>query len=195
MEDRERSVDLLYKDFEGASGVLVHRFPASAITEEGTWSSPVFSACNRLWSVRIGRHSSKSTSLYFCIVPHGHKDRLRCCFIFARPPGQGCKEWPVHDWPSELAGHPWGPSVPLEEIEEYKQADGSILLLVHAAGLLAVAAEIHFRNWSRELKSFMQGKQMNDYIIRDRHGTNIPWLDTGIEPPAADHFPLVVLHR
>ncbi|OLP74412.1 hypothetical protein AK812_SmicGene46053 [Symbiodinium microadriaticum] len=54
------------------------------------------------------------------------------------------KEWPVVDWPPELAGHPWGfrtwplifrPCVPLEEVEEYKQADGSICLLVHATGL------------------------------------------------------------
>ncbi|OLP80614.1 hypothetical protein AK812_SmicGene38947 [Symbiodinium microadriaticum] len=49
------------------------------------------------------------------------------------------EEWPVVDWPPELAGHPWGfrtwPCVPLEEVEEYKQADGSICLLVHATGL------------------------------------------------------------
>lgn len=32
----------------------------------------------------------------------------------------------------------------------------------------AVAAEIQFMNWSKELKSFMQGKKMEDYLIRDR---------------------------
>ncbi|CAK9103816.1 unnamed protein product [Durusdinium trenchii] len=135
-EEREKQIALLYKELEGSSGVLVHRFPAAAIeTGEGTWSSPIFSACNRLWSIRLGKHSTIAKSLYFCILPHGHKDRLRCWFLFARPPGKGYKEWPVHDWPPELAGHPWGPSVPLEEIEDYKQADGSILLLVHATTL------------------------------------------------------------
>lgn len=198
VEDSEKRLGLLYKEFEGASGVLVHRFPAAAIeTGEGAWSSPVFMACNRLWSIRLGKHSSTATSLYFCILPHGHKDRLRCWLIFARPPGKGYKEWPVHDWPPELAGHPWGPSVPLEEIEDYKQVDGSILLLVHATGLQAVATEIHFKNWSKELKSFMNGKKTEDYLLRDRHGNNIPWLDSieRIEPPAADNFPLVILHR
>ena len=101
----------------------------------------------------------------------------------------------MHDWPAELAGHPWGPSVPLEEIEDYKQADGSILLLVHATSLQAVAKEIQFMNWSKELKSFMQGKKMEDYLIRDRHGQNQAWVDYGIEPPAADQFPLVILQR
>ncbi|CAE7780716.1 Cep104 [Symbiodinium necroappetens] len=76
-----------------------------------------------------------SPERYFCIFPHGHTDRLRCWFLFAKPPGRGYKEWPVVDWPPELAGHPWGPCVPLEEVEEYKQADGSICLLVHATGL------------------------------------------------------------
>jgi len=195
-EDTERSICQLYKELEGASGVLVHRFRASAIeTGEETWSSPLFTACNRLWSIRIGRHSPAATSLYFCIIPHDHKDRLRCWFLFARAPGKGYKEWRVHDWPPELAGHPWGPSVPLEEIEDYKQADGSILLLVHAAGLQAVVGEIHFQNWSKELKNFMADKKTDDFLIRDRHGNNIAWLNSTIEPPAADLFPLVVLQR
>ncbi|CAK9089258.1 unnamed protein product [Durusdinium trenchii] len=216
-EEREKQIALLYKELEGSSGVLVHRFPemgssqcgkvtrvqssfgywqAAAIeTGEGTWSSPIFSACNRLWSIRLGKHSTIAKSLYFCILPHGHKDRLRCWFLFARPPGKGYKEWPVHDWPPELAGHPWGPSVPLEEIEDYKQADGSILLLVHATTLQAVATEIHFKSWSKELKSFMHGKKTEDYLIRDRHGHNIQWHDSTIEPPASDQFPLVILHR
>lgn len=129
-------MDALHQEMLATSGVLVHRFPA-AVVESGdaTWSTPVFAAFNRLWSIRLGRHSATATSLYFCIFPHGHTDRLRCWFLFAKPPGRGYKEWPVVDWPPELAGHPWGPCVPLEEVEEYKQVDGSICLLVHATGL------------------------------------------------------------
>lgn len=84
--------------------------------------------------------------------------------------------------------------MPLEEIEEYKQANKSsddfyrldvgrlmapssfscmrppcrCLYLTPVWRPQAVAAEIQFMNWSKELKSFMQGKKMEDYLIRDR---------------------------
>ena len=79
------------------------------------------------------------------------------------------------------------------------------------SSLEAVATEIHFKSWSKELKSFMHGKKTEDYLIRDRwgpstllafvslplarHGHNIQWHDSTIEPPASDQFPLVILHR
>lgn len=121
----------------------------------------------------------------------------------------------------------------------------------------AVVGEIHFQNWSKELKNFMADKKTDDFLIRDRqlewdglcglwrffwikkcqgarhyhgqsnenlsfsvllalviysnwwssswppvllqfgsrHGNNIAWLNSTIEPPAADLFPLVVLQR
>ena len=31
-----------------------------------------------------------------------------------------------------------------------------------------MATEIHFKNWSKELKSFMNGKKTEDYLLRDR---------------------------
>merc|ERR1719203_602052 len=72
---------------------------------------------------------------YFCLLPHGHEERLRCSIFFARRPGEGFKERRVHDWPKELAGHPWGPTMRGEEVEELRQADGSLLLMIHAVGL------------------------------------------------------------
>lgn len=132
------SIDALYADMAGASPALVHRIPAHALESPDVhWSSPPFSACGRPWSIRIGPlgTAGASGSRYFCLLPHAHGDRLRCSFFFAKKAYDGFKERRVHDWPPELAGHPWGPTVPGEELAQYKQADGSMLFMVHAVGL------------------------------------------------------------
>lgn len=127
----------VFEEMRGASPALVHRFPAASTESTdagGAWASPIFNAEGRLWTIRMGPHGSNG-SRYFCLLPHGHNDRLRCSFVFAKTAGAGFKERRVHDWPTELAGHPWGPTIPAEELAGYKQADGSILLMVHAVGL------------------------------------------------------------
>lgn len=138
-------IDALRVDMAGASPSLVHRFPAHAVERgDGYWSTPPFTAYGKAFSLRMGpvgggaaaaASAATAGTRYFCLVPHGHQDRLRCSLYFARKPGDGYKERRVHDWPVELAGHPWGPTVRAEELAQFKQADGSLLLMVHAAGL------------------------------------------------------------
>lgn len=134
----------LHADMMGTSPALLHRFPATGFeTADATWSSPIFSACGRLWSVRmgpVGVATGTSGGRYFCLLPHGHTDRLKCSFLFAKQLGKDSgssryKERRVHDWPEELAGHPWGPSLPTDELSECLQADGSLQLMIHAVGL------------------------------------------------------------
>lgn len=136
--------EALRLEMAGALPTLVHRFPARALERaEGFWSTPPFKAYGRAFSLRMGPAGSSAGGTsnaangtrYFCLVPHGHQDRLRCSLYFARRPGDGFKERRVHDWPVDLAGHPWGPTVRAEELEQFKQADGSLLLMLHAAGL------------------------------------------------------------
>jgi len=131
------AIDQLYADMAGASPAIVQRLPAKVIDgPENYWSSPLFAAGDRLWSLRVGPlGGSAQGARYFCILPHGHTDRLRCSFIFARRPGEGYKERRVHDWPADLAGHPWGPTVPGDELAQYKQVDGSLLMMIQAVSL------------------------------------------------------------
>jgi len=147
-----RAVEELAADMARASPVLVHRIPPHALESTSSyWSSPPFCVRSRCFSLRMGplpksgsgggavasgSAITKATGpKYFCLLPHGHEERLRCSIFFAKRPGEGYKERKVHDWPKELAGHPWGPTVRAEELEELRQADGSLLLMVHAGGL------------------------------------------------------------
>merc|ERR1711879_980783 len=92
-------------------------------------------SCGRLWTLRSGPFGHGFR--YFSLLPLGHEDRLHFIVTFARKPGEGFKFNSVDDWEPELAGQPWGPSVSEEELEEYTQADGSMLLMVHGLGLSA----------------------------------------------------------
>lgn len=141
--DGKADIDSLHNDMLGASPALAHRIPASAVERtSGYWSSPPFTARGRCFSLRMGPlggsdagSASSKEAKYFCLLPHGHEERLRCSIFFARRPGEGYRERRVHDWPKELAGHPWGPTVQMDELRQLKQADGSLLLMVHVAGL------------------------------------------------------------
>eukprot|EP00929_Paragymnodinium_shiwhaense_P051782 TRINITY_DN26003_c0_g1_i1.p1 TRINITY_DN26003_c0_g1~~TRINITY_DN26003_c0_g1_i1.p1 ORF type:complete len:409 (+),score=91.34 TRINITY_DN26003_c0_g1_i1:77-1303(+) len=79
-------------------------------------------------------HNRTVGARYFCLLPHGHGDRLRFSVLFAKA-DDGYSERRVHDWPEQLSGHPWGPTVLADDLTRWKQADGSILLMVHAVGL------------------------------------------------------------
>jgi len=131
------AVEKLLSDMVGASPALVHRFTAEVIERmDGQCSAPIFSACNHLWCLRMGPLASSSHGTrYFVLLPHGHEKRLKCSFFFAKKGGEGYKERRVHDWPAELAGHPWGPTIQAEELAECTQADGSVILMIHAVGL------------------------------------------------------------
>eukprot|EP00928_Gymnodinium_smaydae_P024669 TRINITY_DN19895_c0_g2_i2.p1 TRINITY_DN19895_c0_g2~~TRINITY_DN19895_c0_g2_i2.p1 ORF type:complete len:500 (-),score=107.58 TRINITY_DN19895_c0_g2_i2:208-1707(-) len=171
--DEKAVLERLYSDMLGACPVLVHRFPpapadrsSGSSSSQWSWASPLFSACGRLWSLRMGPisaagpgagggsgnasggagHGAASAGAscggagavggrYFCLLPHGHTDRLRCSLLFARRPGEGFRERVVQNWPPDLAGHPWGPTVHSAELETYLQADNSILVMVQAVGL------------------------------------------------------------
>lgn len=138
-EDLE-AVSRLQQEMAATSPALVHRIPAKLVDgQDSFWSSPAFTACGKLWSLRSGpvstEKSEKPAARFFCLLPHGHNARLRCAVVFAKRPGEGFKEKRVHDWPSELSGHPWGPTLSAEELEMFKQVDGSILLMVHATSL------------------------------------------------------------
>lgn len=146
---RERApLEALHEDMAGSSPVLLHRFPARAFCgTSGHWCTPPFTACDRLWALRMGRTEKDGNSRYFNIFPIGHSERLMCSCIFAKRPGEGYKERRVHDWPSELAGQPWGPTLPSHDIADFIQADGSMLLMIHAIGL----CETEESNWSPPL--------------------------------------------
>eukprot|EP00927_Polykrikos_kofoidii_P027517 TRINITY_DN24172_c0_g2_i1.p1 TRINITY_DN24172_c0_g2~~TRINITY_DN24172_c0_g2_i1.p1 ORF type:complete len:395 (-),score=134.70 TRINITY_DN24172_c0_g2_i1:156-1340(-) len=137
--EKERSeqqcIERIYSEMISTSPALVYRFSAQAIASDEGWSSPVFASHNRLWSLRTGPLTG-SGARFFCLLPHGgHTDRLRSSFFFARSGTRGYKERKVHDWPAELKGHPWGPTMPADEIKGYLQADGSVLVMIHAVGL------------------------------------------------------------
>jgi len=140
-EERRSLTDLsviskLYDDMKGASPSLVHRIPAVTMANPNShWSSPLFQACGLLWNMRMGPIVGAPGSRYFCLLAHRHTDRLQCSLVFARKPGDGYKERVIHDWPLELAGQPWGPTIPGAEVQQYIQADGSLLFMVHALGL------------------------------------------------------------
>lgn len=145
----KETVERLFNDMANSSPALVHRFPADIMARaDASWSSPTFSACNRLWALYMGplctlggavgaslRESGNTIAAvtrYFVLKPQGHKDRLQFFIFLAKSSGQGFKERRVQDWPPELAGHPWGPSVPAEDIEQCLQPDGSLLVMVQA---------------------------------------------------------------
>jgi len=130
-------VEKLLSDMAGASPALVHRFTAEVVERtDGQCSAPIFSACNYLWCLRMGPLASSSQGTrYFVLMPHGHEKRLKCSFFFAKKGGEGYKERRIHDWPAELAGHPWGPTLQTEELADCKQADGSVIFMIHAVGL------------------------------------------------------------
>eukprot|EP00747_Dinoflagellata_sp_TGD_P182612 gnl/TRDRNA2_/TRDRNA2_36923_c0_seq2.p1 gnl/TRDRNA2_/TRDRNA2_36923_c0~~gnl/TRDRNA2_/TRDRNA2_36923_c0_seq2.p1 ORF type:complete len:201 (-),score=28.37 gnl/TRDRNA2_/TRDRNA2_36923_c0_seq2:133-735(-) len=131
------AVDRLLMDMMGTSPALVHRIPAEELKRpDATWSTPMFKACDHLWSVRTGPLGNGAPGVrYFCLLAHDHSERLCCSIIFAKRPGKGFKERPVRDWSEEFAGQPWGPTVGPEELEDYKQVDGSVLFMIHAWGL------------------------------------------------------------
>jgi len=135
--EEQKTLDKLYFDMASASPALVHRFPAGFMDRcDSHWSTPMFSAQGYLWSIRMGPLSKNDkSSRYFCILPQGHTERLRCSFVFAKHSGEGYQERRVHDWPANLNGHPWGPTIPEEELLRYVQADGTLFLMVHAVGL------------------------------------------------------------
>lgn len=138
-EEEEKAVEEIQRSMGWASPCFLHRFPASAFDDQTLHSAtPPFMACERLWCLRTGSlptGSLVSPMRFFSLLPHGHNDRLRCSLIFAKRPGEGFKERLVIDWPAELAGHPWGPTVSSEELAQYRQADGSVLVMVHGLGL------------------------------------------------------------
>jgi len=124
----------------GASPALVHHIPACAVHGgEIYWSSPPFTACGHLWTLRSGPVGATtgftSGSKYFCFLPVRHEERLRCNLYFARKPGEGFKERRLHNWPPELSGQPFGVTLKPDELERFTQADGSLLVMVHAVGL------------------------------------------------------------
>jgi len=119
------------------SPALVYRIEPEDLASSDPTSSPVFTACRLLWSVRTGIAPTEDPpKRYFCITPHGHSERLCCSFIFARPPGQGFRERRLYDWPSHYAGQPWGPNMSADELQSYRQPDESVLLMVHAVDLI-----------------------------------------------------------
>jgi len=141
--DLERFVASFQKSMAGASPALVQRIPASAVGDcsaEAQWASPVFTACGQLWSLRMGTLGGGAPGTqFFCLLPHGHDERLKCSIFFAKRNGQGFKERRIHDWPMDLAGQPWGPTLDANELAKYKQEDGSVLIMVHADSLCGYA--------------------------------------------------------
>lgn len=135
--ERSSAAETLYSQMLGTSPVLLHRFSASSLTEEGHWSTPLFAACSRLWTLRTGCvcAGKKDSARYFCLIAHGHTDRLLCSIMFAKRPGEGFLERRVHDWPPDYAGQPWGATLEYETLQTLTQADGSLLLMVHAIDL------------------------------------------------------------
>jgi len=146
---RERApIEELHADMVGSSPVLLHRFPARAFSSSsGHWCTPPFTACERLWALRMGLADKDNKSQFFNVFPIGHSERLVFSCVFAKRPGEGYKERRVHDWPLELAGQPWGPTLLAHDIASFIQADGSMLLMIHATGL----CETEESNWSPPL--------------------------------------------
>lgn len=148
MQRERETLESLYTDMAGSSPVLLHRVPARVFSstsgQSGHWCSPPFTACERLWALQMGTAERNSNSWYFNIFPIGHQERLFFSCIFAKRPGEGYRERRVHDWPYELAGQPWGPTLNEEDMAGFFQADGSLLLMIHAIGL----CEMEENNWS-----------------------------------------------
>jgi hypothetical protein len=134
------SVDAIHRDMIGASPSLLHRFPPESLVQAGYWSTPLFHAFGNMWYVCCGSvPGAREGARYFCIVGHGHGERLRCSLVFAKRPGEGSLgyvEKSVQDWPVDKAGQPWGPTLGTDELEKIRQADGSLLFMVHALGLM-----------------------------------------------------------
>jgi len=131
------TTDLLRLEMLGAAPALVHRVPATIFEEDAQdkcWWSPPFSGCG--WSFSLCISTTGITgSRSFCLVQHGHSQRLRCSIYFARRPGLGFVERRVCDWPIVETPLPWGPTVRWDELLDYRQADGTLLLMVHVNGL------------------------------------------------------------
>jgi len=139
---RERaSIEKIWQEMAGTLPALLHQVPADVLTEpDRQWATPYFGACGYLWSMRIGVLGGREGARYFCLLPHQTNTdrtapRLKFSVFFAKPPGQGFKERLVVDWPEDMAGHPWGPTMEAEELQKYMQADGTLIFMVHAHGL------------------------------------------------------------
>lgn len=150
LAEAKEVVDNLYTDLAHTFPALVYRFsPAVMNKREATSSTPTFRACGHLWTLCMGpmltlacgssnsQRESRAAVLarYFVLKPRGHCNRLQFLFVLAKKPGEGFKERRVQDWPPELAGHPWGPSVPAEDIECCLQDDGSLIVMIQPVGL------------------------------------------------------------
>lgn len=135
--DEDKALQHFWQTMVGASPALVHRFTAPEIDSQcGHAATLPFMACGCLWSMKMGPIGTSAPDMrYFCVLPHGHRERLRFSVIFAKQPGEGYRERSVLDWPEDLAGHPWGPTLSGEELAEYRQTDGSVLVMLHALGL------------------------------------------------------------
>merc|ERR1712194_912206 len=70
----------------------------------------------------------------FGIAPQQVGDRLRCTIIFGSPV-ERYKERKLHDWPADADGPCWGPTLKREELVQCQQADGSLLVMIHAHSL------------------------------------------------------------
>lgn len=124
----------LRADMAGASPSLVHCFSAEAMQRE-TASSPIFSACGRLWILQMHAQAGEQPPRHFLVLPHDHSDGLRYRILFAKR-GEGFKERLVDDWPEHTGQG--GALVLAQELEGYVQVDGSLFLLIHAEGLCDV---------------------------------------------------------
>merc|ERR1712039_623976 len=101
--------------------------------EETERWSPIFSACGRTWRMAL-KYVRSSDTCFLGIAPRNHTDRLRCTLVFGSP-NERYKERRVQDWPADRAGQLWGPMLKGEELVSCRQADGSLLVMIHAHGL------------------------------------------------------------
>jgi hypothetical protein len=129
-------VQNLFSEMLATSPVLVHRFPPEAFNNDEHYTTPPFCACGRSWCLVVGSVSRGVETRFFGLLPHGHSDRLRCVILFAKSNGKGFLEKRIDDWPLEKAGFPWGPVLQPEQLQELRQADNSLLVMVHAEELI-----------------------------------------------------------